>query len=60
MIDTPSLSHLSCIIEAIALSKHPRVSSRERLKRLLLEKGHDKVITEDTVKRLVSSAWSAQ
>lgn len=47
MTETQSSIHLSCFIEAIALTKHKQCATRDELKTLLEKKGyHDDVTSQ--------------
>ncbi|WP_334016177.1 hypothetical protein [Alteromonas sp. S167] len=52
MNNSTSTSHLTCVIEAIALAKHNSNSSSEELKAQLLAKGYDDSATIHAVNAL--------
>jgi len=52
MNNSTSTSHLTCVIEAIALAKHSNHSSSEELKAQLLAKGYDDSATTHAVNAL--------
>ncbi|GFD69513.1 hypothetical protein [Alteromonas sp. KUL106] len=52
MTQAQSMTHLSCFIEAVAIAKNNKCSSREDLKALLQQKGYEELVAIETVAEL--------